>query len=44
MTLVVLLDLSATFATVDHSILLDRLLGVWIEGLAVSWFPSFRDG
>ncbi len=40
--IVVLLDLSATFNTIDHNILLNRLENfVGISGSALSWFKSY---
>ena len=44
MTLLVLLDLSATFDTVDHTSLLDRLRNIGITGLVYDWFHSYLTG
>src|SRR3977135_3127553 len=43
-TLLVLLDLSDAFDTVDHTILLNHLKNIGITGLVYDWFSSYLTG
>lgn len=41
---VIMLDLSAAFDTVNHSLLVERLRKMGISGTALTWIKSFLDG
>ena len=44
-TVLVLLDLSAAFDTIDHSVLFDRMENIiGIERTALNWFRSYLEG
>ena len=44
MSLLVLLDISATFDTITHSILMERLSELGIDGFALAWLWYFLEG
>ncbi len=44
LTILILLDLTAAFDTISHSILLDRLISIGITGISHDWFKSYLSG
>ena len=41
--ILILLDLSAAFNTVDHKLLIDDLMYAGVEGMALNWFKSYLE-
>ena len=40
-TILVLLDMSSAFDTLDHNVLIHRLSAIGIKGIALNWFTSY---
>ena len=40
-SVVIILDLSADFDTIDHNILINRLTSIGISGTVLDWFISY---
>ena len=43
-TILILLDMSAAFDTLDHNVLIHHLLSIGITGTALDWFKSYLNG
>ena len=41
--ILILLDLSAAFDTVDHELLIDDFMYIRVEGVALKWFKSYLE-
>ncbi len=44
LSILILLDLTAAFDTISHSILLERLISIGITGISHDWFKSYLSG